>query len=318
MPKASIIRFSSLGDVILATAVIEALNNYGWDISFLTKPQYAPLFENDRRLSSLFEFVSLKKTISEIQSYAPDWIIDLQVNFRTSIISAMTGIPVIRTDKKTFDRRLLTRFKIGEKKPQSVVDYHLKAIEKVGIYAPNTLPKIFPTKNGICIAKKIVSDLEKPLVILHPDAKYPLKRWGKQNFIRLADLFAEHGFNAIIIGKGVDSSRIKWVDEISLETLVGLISLGDIFVGNDSGPTHMAGALGIPTIAIFGPTHPALGFVPRGKFTAYITSNVDCSPCTLHGRGKCKFDTRKCFDKIKPQNVFDSAIELYNKSKKII
>ena len=315
MPKALIIRFSSLGDVVLSTAVIEALKKYGWNIAFLTKKEYTPLFREDSRISSLITLSSLKITIDEIKSFSPDWLIDLQVNFRSLLISSMSGIPVVRTDKKSIDRRLLTKFSIGDKSPKSVVDYHLRAIEKIGVYAPNTLPKIIPTKEGVSNAEEILSDLKKPIVIIHPGAKYPLKRWGNERFIALSHLFAENEFNVVLIGKGRNSSRIRWVDGIPLETLVGLISMGNIFIGNDSGPTHIASALGIPTVAIFGPTHPALGFAPKGKFATYISANLNCSPCTLHGKGRCKFEVQKCFEKIKPKNVFDIAIELYYKSK---
>ncbi|RKZ29816.1 hypothetical protein DRQ33_08450, partial [bacterium] len=134
-------------------------------------------------------------------------------------------------------------------------------------------------------------------------------------FIQLTKLFRENGFSVMLIGEGDNKPGIRWSDKISLETLVGLISFSRIFVGNDSGPAHIAGALGIPTVSIFGPTHPALGFTPRGRYVTYVSAELECSPCTIHGKGKCKFKTRKCFDMITPEQVFEKAIKIYEKSK---
>ncbi|RKZ33876.1 hypothetical protein DRQ33_03315, partial [bacterium] len=132
MSRALIIRFSSLGDVVLASAVVEALNRNGWKIAFITKPQYAPIFREDDRISMLFEFYSSKNARRQIQQYSPDWIVDLQVDFRSIFLSATSDANVVRTNKRNIQRRLLRWFKWGERKEQSVVDNHLQSLRPLG------------------------------------------------------------------------------------------------------------------------------------------------------------------------------------------
>jgi len=77
----------------------------------------------------------------------------------------------------------------------------------------------------------------------------------------------------------------------------------DLIVTNDSGLMHLAVALSVPVVAIFGPTHPSLGFAPLGDNDRVICDNVDCSPCSLHGEKKCRMIQKYCFEKISPQRV---------------
>jgi len=314
MPRAFIIRLSSLGDVVLSTGAIEALKRNDWEIGFLTKPQYSPLLFEDKRVTTLFEYSSMKDTLDDLKAFSPDWIIDLQVNFRTVLLASLAKIPTIRTEKHTLKRRLITKFNKGERSPHSVVDDFLSTLEKIGVRTQEVLPKLNPTTSGVDKAKKIIPT-RRPIAAIHPDARYQFKNWGCDNFIKLANLLVKNGFSVVFIGDGDDTDNIKWSGAISLQELVGILSLVDLFVGNDSGPTHIAASLETPTIAIFGPTHPALGFVPRGKFTDFVYSELDCSPCTLHGRGECKFKIKKCFNSILPKNVLEKALNLFEKSK---
>ena len=314
MGRAVVIRLSSLGDVVLASAVVEALSRAKWEIAFLTRPQYAPLYRTDPRIAKLIEFHSLKQAVREIKSFDPSHVVDLQVNQRTFAITACAGRPVIRTPKRNFQRRLCVWFGIGDKTPRSVVDDHLAAVESgLGVVSSGILPGIYPSPAGLVRAEALLSKLPAPIAAIHPGAKHPLKRWGEHRFRALAKILAERGFSVLFIDDDTYEDDFFHTGKISLEVLVGLLDRVSLFVGNDSGPTHVAAALGTPTVAIFGPTHPCLGFVPRGEYATYVYSRVECSPCTLHGEGKCKFGSRKCFEEITPEMVAGVGTELYEK-----
>ncbi len=149
------------------------------------------------------------------------------------------------------------------------------------------------------------------MAAIHPYAKHPLKEWGKQRFETLAEILVQNGFSALFIDEGTAADGIFFTGRVSLETLVGILAKVSLFFGNDSGPTHIAAALGTPTVAIFGPTHPCLGFVPRGKYATYLHSGIKCSPCTLHGEGKCRFGSPKCFEQIAPESVAEAGLKIY-------
>lgn len=312
--KILIIRFSSLGDIVLSTAVVEALFNSNCEIGFLTKADYSPLFSDDPRISAICEFSGIIDAIRFIKRFRPNYIIDLHNNQRSRIITILSCITTFRTRKRTIERRLLVSAKMGSRSPRSIVDIHLQTLSKIGIHAKDILPRIFVSNKGREYAREFLKRLRKPFAILHPGAKHPLKNWGFSNFWGLAKMFSQQGFTAIFPCSGETMNEIYFTGDIGLEQLVGVISTGDIFVGNDSGPTHIAAALGIPTLSIFGPTHPALGFVPKGKNVDFITDDIDCSPCSIHGEGKCKFKTRRCFENITPDRVFIKAMEIFQKS----
>jgi len=314
--KAVIIRFSSLGDIVLATAALEALWKNNVKIAFVTKSDYKDLFAADPRVSRLILFETIAKLRAQIKEFSPDWIVDLHANLRGFLSTIGLGIPTARVKKHNLKRRFLVWFGIGSKAPHSVVDDISDVVKKIG-YNISTpfLPKLYPSERGRKSADKIVADIPRPLAIIHPGARYPLKNWGYENFVKLAKIFMQNGFSVLFIGKAPEGSGIHSSGELTLEELVALLALGDIFVGNDSGPAHIAAALSVPTITVFGPTHPALGFVPMGKYASYVYSDIKCSPCSLHGEGRCKFEVRKCFESITPDLVFERAVDVYNKKK---
>jgi len=71
--------------------------------------------------------------------------------------------------------------------------------------------------------------------------------------------------------------------------------------------------LGVPVVAIFGPTHPKLGFSPLGSENVVLTANVKCSPCSLHGEKRCHKKSRLCMDLIQPEMVADAVEKLLKK-----
>ena len=159
----------------------------------------------------------------------------------------------------------------------------------------------------------------RPLVGLHPGARWPGKRWPAERFARLGrELREKRNAEILVFGPTEDQNSASWVaDEIgqpaqlalnlSLRQLMALIGGCDLFITNDSGPMHMATALGVPVVAIFGPTHPMLGFWPLGEEDAILTAGLPCSPCSLHGKRACPRRNWKCLEEIHVQDALRAA-----------
>jgi heptosyltransferase-2 len=81
---------------------------------------------------------------------------------------------------------------------------------------------------------------------------------------------------------------------------------------------HIASALGVPMVAIFGPTHPKLGFAPTGSEKIILTADVKCSPCSLHGEKRCHEKSRFCMDLIEPEMVADAVERLLEKKSHLV
>jgi len=152
-----------------------------------------------------------------------------------------------------------------------------------------------------------------PLVALGAGAAYgPAKEWPAARYAALIDLLAErHGARAVLLGAPSERARCEEVaasaragaliaaGETSIGELVALLSLCAGFAGNDSGAMHVAGALGVPTIGIFGSTSPERTG-PCGPRARVVYERIECSPCLER---TCRFGTYACFDPIGPERV---------------
>jgi heptosyltransferase-2 len=146
------------------------------------------------------------------------------------------------------------------------------------------------------------------------------KRWSAPNYAALADLLVEKlGARILLIGSKDEMSVISEVESAmkhrpvslagrtTLEELVGILSEADLVISNDTGPAHVASALGRPTLVIFGPTNP-LTTRPLSEQAQILRKPPDCAPCMLRD---CPIDHR-CMTAIEPGEVFARAIGMVN------
>ena len=164
------------------------------------------------------------------------------------------------------------------------------------------------------------------LVGIHIGAKGEVKRWFPDRFARISDVLFERGWTPILFGGKGDQ---KFLDEIcrtvrhrptilhqrSLRELIALIDQCSVFVCHDSGPMHLAVARAVPVVALFGPTHPKLGFWPLGDQDVVVTADVHCSPCSLHGTKRCRKRQRDCMEQITVDRVVETVLRVATKGK---
>jgi heptosyltransferase-2 len=340
--KILIVRFSSLGDIVLATPLIESLKQKfpQSQIFFLTKSQYQDLLKNDPNIFSLIKFdpkekhqgiSGFLKLIRELRTFNFDIVVDLHANLRSFFIRHLLKTRVkIKYDKRWLTRFLLVHFKFFKVKPTHTVDSYLKALKKIDVDSSEKDPKIFldqESKNfskDFFIEKKIEKD--DIVVGMHPGARWETKRWSEEKFARVCQilnqkpkvkiiLFGDQKNQEVIerISPHVEDQKLLKAVNLPLNEFMSLIKRCDCFVTNDSGPMHIASALGVPVVAIFGPTHPQLGFSPIGSENIVMTANVKCSPCSLHGEKKCHKKSRYCMDLIEPEMVTDAVEKILKK-----
>ena len=157
----------------------------------------------------------------------------------------------------------------------------------------------------------------KPLVAINPMAKWETKLWNNIKFAKLADLLIEKlGAGIIFTGSRQDQKTIQDIifhmqgnaanlaGATSLKTLAGLYEKTDFVISTDTGPMHLAAAMGTPVVALFGPTAPwRTG--PFGLGHQVIRAGLECSPCF---KRQCK--TIECMQKISVEQVFESALDM--------
>src|SRR5439155_15508900 len=175
-------------------------------------------------------------------------------------------------------------------------------------------PTLFVTPEERGRAQNLFASLgaAAPRVTVHPGAYYPSQRWAPERFAELIARLTERAGAACIVLAGAGEEDLA--DRICAATpdalragpqpvrgLMAILAASDLFIGNNSGPLHVAGALGVPTVSLIGPTDPAR-FAPRGPADQVARHALSCSPCR---RGRCWHHT--CLRSIETEEVLALA-----------
>ena len=174
--------------------------------------------------------------------------------------------------------------------------------------------------NQTNVLKALGLSLEKPVVCLCPAAEYgPAKRWPTEHFAILADLLQTAGYQVWIMGSAKDADiAARIVEDTKLKAnlydlcgktnlvdVIDLLAAAKVVVSNDSGLMHVACAVNVPVIAIYGSSSP--GFTPPLSDKAQIIKlDLECSPCFER---TCKFSHYDCLQKIDPEQIFNAIIK---------
>lgn len=300
MKEILVVRFSSLGDIVLITGVLKYVKETVSEdiaIDLITYSHFAGVLQDYPYIRNIYtikkgdSLMDLNETMSTMPNY--DLVFDLHNNIRSSFIRLISSCKSYVYNKNSIARRLFVKNRFCKSKltEHTVIKYFkpfMKAfkldmpdVEKLRPYLP--YPNI--NKNNSC-----------KNVVIHPFASKSTKEWPF--FAELGSLLSDDGLNVIYVGNGemdIPDSADNKTGKVSLSALIELIAQADIFVTTDSGPMHIATALNIPVIAIFGPTTKELGFYPVFKNTKVIEYvGLKCRPCHIHGSNYCIKKHFKC------------------------
>ena len=298
VPSILIIRLSSLGDVVLTLPVVTALRTRYPEarIDFLVRKEYAPILHRISEISNVIELdtnsgrVGLRALRGELRKSGYSHVLDLHNNFRSQFLRRLAAERAI-INKRTFQRWLLVNFKINVLKDEpDIVGRYFEVAKMLGVFddggAP-TLPNFFAR--------------DKRLVAVAPGARHWNKRWPVEHFVELIKTLIADGRRVELFGskdereigeaimKQVASEHVQnLMGELTITETIDRMSRATLAITNDSGLMHVASALGIKTVAIFGPTVREFGFFPRAR-NATVIENVGlpCRPCTAIGRADC-------------------------------
>ena len=287
-----IIKPSSLGDIVLALPALAALRRSFPDaeISWLVRPEFAPLLENHPHLTKIIPFDRkflgkawfnpfalgfLLSLIQQLRRSNFDIIFDFQGLFRTASLAWLSDC------KKRFgmaNAREFGRIFYTHKVPQNqdcihLVDYYLKIVKAAGA-SDVGVQFVFPQNVTAAdsVKKLLAKHNIKPdnYAVLVTGSAREDKRWPIERFVQLADrISSAFGLSVIMTGSASERSYIEKSKEtanVSIANLAGKTSLAELVallkdarlvVSGDTGPGHIAAALGVPVVLIFGPTNPA-------------------------------------------------------------
>ncbi|MEK6622796.1 MAG: glycosyltransferase family 9 protein [Planctomycetota bacterium] len=197
-----------------------------------------------------------------------------------------------------------------------IIDYLLKSLDSLGITYPNIMPKVFLNNEDLCFGEKFIKDAavdsSKPLIAIHPGSGSRQKCWPVERFAALMSRLSRNMDAQFLVTSGpaddkiIEELRKKpgntfiTANQLPLPHLAAIIAKCRLFIGNDSGVTHLAAATGTPTIALFGPTDPRI-WGPRGEKVTILYKKLPCSPCPVDIRKNCF--SLSCLNQIEIESV---------------
>ena len=340
-----LVRFSSMGDVVLQTATINWLRSLLGEestFSFVTSKEFSSLLDSHPEVKNVISFdrrggetwKDLVKKIDELDKATPiDLILDLHATLRSFRLKlSYWNIPSLTVDKRRWERFFLTKIKnvrlkrIFDKKffglePQ--VERILKDFESIFGDSRSKRRTVNyrkgPNEELTSLAPLPEYPLPKPYVVLAPSASFIYKRWPVERFVELGKkILNETGLHVVVLG-GPDDKFCEVFNEIDsdrLHNLQGKTSLKESMsvlahakgcIGNDSGMNHISEAYGVPCVTLFGPTDPRFGFAPHGSNSKYLSKEMFCKPCSTTGKTPCYRDRLYCMEEISVNEVYEAA-----------
>lgn len=347
-----LIRFSSLGDIVMQTGFVSWLKLVipKVKITFITSKESALLLRGHPHIDTLIEYEKekglkdlkkLKKLGDEINKNEKiDFIIDLHGTTRAFFFKFLNPkIPALNLDKRRIERQALVKLKINFLKKQAPLHFR-NILDLFGLFTPsfnkeelsNFLIKTANNQSHFGVTSSPLSfettKTTKPFekyIVISPVASFTPKRWPMEKFIQLIDRilssqnYQEYGV-CIVAGPHDD-----YVDEVEplvnkypqrLKNLKGktnlqesskIIQNAELLIGNDSGMGHIAESLGVPVIAIFGPTTEDFGFRPHLELSRTASVDLWCRPCSTTGKSKCFRKKQYCMDQISISDIMSKV-----------
>lgn len=302
MTKNLLVRFHSLGDVVLASGLASSMSQVG-ELTFVSSPIYKSIVERIPGDIHFHPYSGCPRMLRK-KTESFDKIIDLQNNIATKL--AFIGKDVSRF---SFSRR---------------------ARRKVLFGSPDTLPwraeEYLKVWSGEGNANPILNRLNQPqsdkfTVGIVAGGRWLMKSIPQGTIAELARLFCDvKGAEVQILGDSsdkeladsiVESCGFRSVKQVagegSVEDLITRIEKLDLLISPDSGPAHLAIALGVPVQVVFTSTSPALGFWKADYKGNYMVKSVPCRPCHKHGANKCSLN-EQCRKMLIPREMYEEAM----------
>jgi heptosyltransferase-2 len=276
-------------------------------------------------LSANHSLAGLRSSVRRIRQESFDAGLLLTNSFGSALVFALARIPERWGYQRDHRGFLLTRgVRFNEVTPPvHQAEYYLRLMRGLGVKTPPTSIRLALTPEEQKAARKLLASLglkpdkRKPLVILSPGASYgPAKRWPVESFARLASrLQAAKSARIAIIGSAQEADLaakiasslhrqpVDLTGRTSIRGLLGVLGGADLLVTNDSGPMHMANALGLPVIGLFGPTNPEVTR-PYQPPSTVIWKGAACWPCLYRS---CPYG-HPCMTAIEPEEVLEVAL----------
>lgn len=333
--KVLVIRFSSIGDIVLTTPVVRNLKTQLDDVEvhYCTKIQFKSIVAHNPYIDKVHYLKeSLNDLISALKAEKFDYVIDLHRNLRTSIIKLRLNAKSHSFDKLNRQKWLMVNLKINQLPNRHIVDRYMDTVKSLGVKMDNLGLDYFIPEQDEVPNEWLPDTHQKEYVAYAIGAQHETKKLPLNRMIELCDKinkpivllggpgdqevgeqikkFFDRTEKSAPLEEGLTEMNKKTIiynacGKYNLNQSASLVKNAQVVFSHDTGLMHIASAFKKEVFSIWGNTIPLFGMYPyRTKFTVLENNKVDCRPCSKIGYNKCPKGHFKCMNNI----VFDFYI----------
>jgi heptosyltransferase-2 len=317
-----VVRFSSLGDVVLTLPVVHGLRRAFPQsrLRYWVKEEFADLVRFDSAVDHVRILERDARRVEDLVSMGAeleddDLVVDLHANARSRVLTFRQRATVLRVPAYRLRREALVRARwLRRPLPPPVLERYAETLAPIGVPIEGT-PRVACGADAEAWAE---AQPGAGAVACCPGARHFTKRWPQEHWIGLDDALRERGIPRIYFSLAAERAALpalaarvesdpaaSWCCE-RLPRMGALFSRCRAAVSSDSGLMHLAAARGLRVVAMFGSTDPRLGFAPAGSGHAVLCRREPCQPCSVHGRPACPREHFDCMRKLLPSDVLSA------------
>lgn len=334
-----LIRLSSLGDILLMTPLLNLLRTACPQarVDVLVKAEFRDLLRAHPGINRLLTFDSgrsLLGTLRSLRADRYDLALDLHGTPRSQLL--LRGLRAHR--KLTYNKRVLRRALLVHlgwntlRRVTPVPELYAAPLRRLGLTGRLGAPTMHldPESTEAMeahVARSLPDAPNQPLLAVAPGARWPTKCWPVERFAAAARELAREKQAAVVVLGGPDEAPlarslcdkldvpvVKGAGTLSLMQSAALLSRCRLLISNDSGLMHMATALQVPVVAVFGPTVQEFGFYPFRARAEVVSEPLSCRPCSTKGSRRCPRGHHACMQDISSARVLAAARAVWESS----
>ncbi|MBL7798478.1 MAG: glycosyltransferase family 9 protein [Saprospiraceae bacterium] len=311
--KILLIRFSSIGDIVLTTPVARCLKQQlDAEVHFITKRAFAPVLEPNPHVDRVFSFEKkLSETLPALHRERYDWVLDLHHNLRSARVKWSLGRPARSFDKLNLEKWLLVHTGIDRLPDRHIVHRYMATAEHLGVrYDGQGLDYFIPESEEVDVRGFAPGLMPGAYVAFAIGANHATKRMPEE---KIADVCRRIPSPVLLLGgksEQAAGARIAATAGAHVHDLCGRLSLHQSasvlrqsarVATHDTGLMHMAAALRKPIVSLWGNTVPKFGmypFYPDGMLadTTFEVTGLPCRPCSKIGYDRCPKGHFRCMN----------------------
>ena len=323
--KFLIIRFSSIGDIVLTTPVIRCLKQQveNAEVHFLTKKQFYPVIQANPYIDKIH---LLGDTMYEVTDVLKEegfhHIIDLHNNLRSRTVKKRVKVYNFSVNKLNWKKWLLVNFKINKMPDVHIVDRYLDTIKLFDAYIDNKgLDYFIPPEEEVNLTS-LPEPFQKNYIALVVGANHFTKQMPNEKII---DICNQLDYPVMLMGGTTDVNNAKVIEKqvnkpiynacgkYSINQSASLIKQAQVVITPDTGLMHIAAAFKKKIISVWGNTVPELGMYPYQPHPAsqlFENKDLKCRPCSKIGFKKCPKGHFNCMNQIENGQILETAQKL--------